>query len=96
MLTIRGAASGVQCDGLTMRDFIRVGALCVMGMSIDDLLQIDAFASHGSSGSPVVDGHGHVIGVVFGAPKESGGRIVYAVPAERITEFLNERKASGK
>jgi S1-C subfamily serine protease len=61
-----------------------------------DLLQIDAFASHGSSGSPVVDGHGHVIGVVFGAPKESGGRIVYAVPAERITEFLNERKASAK
>jgi S1-C subfamily serine protease len=61
-----------------------------------DLLQIDAFASHGSSGSPVVDGHGHVIGVVFGSPKESGGRIVYAVPAERITEFLNERKASGK
>jgi hypothetical protein len=44
----------------------------------------------------VVDGHGHVIGVVFGAPKESGGRIVYAVPAERITQFLNERKASGK
>jgi len=53
-----------------------------------DLLQIDAFASHGSSGSPVLDGHGHVIGVVFGGPKESGGRIVYAVPSERIKELL--------
>jgi S1-C subfamily serine protease len=53
-----------------------------------DLLQIDAFASHGSSGSPVLDGHGHVIGVVFGGPKESLGRIVYAVPSERIKELL--------
>jgi S1-C subfamily serine protease len=53
-----------------------------------DLLQIDAFASHGSSGSPVIDGHGHVIGVVYGGPKESAGRIVFAVPAERIKEFL--------
>jgi S1-C subfamily serine protease len=53
-----------------------------------NLLQVDAFASHGSSGSPVLDGHGHVIGVIYGGPKESGGRIVFAVPAERITEFL--------
>ena len=34
-----------------------------------DILQIDAFASHGSSGSPVFDGHGHVIGVVYGGAK---------------------------
>lgn len=61
-----------------------------------DLLQIDAFASHGSSGSPVLDGHGHVVGVVFGGPKESGGRIVYAVPVERLMELLNDRKASVK
>jgi S1-C subfamily serine protease len=53
-----------------------------------DLLQIDAFASHGSSGSPVLDGHGHVVGVVFGGPKASAGRIVYAVPSERIKELL--------
>lgn len=53
-----------------------------------DLLQIDAFASHGSSGSPVLDGHGHIIGVVYGGPKDSGGRIVFAVPAERIKELL--------
>jgi S1-C subfamily serine protease len=57
-----------------------------------DLLQIDAFASHGSSGSPVLDGHGHVIGVVYGGPKASAGRIVFAVPAERIKEFLTSVK----
>jgi len=57
-----------------------------------DLLQIDAFASHGSSGSPVLDGHGHVIGIVYGGPKESAGRIVYAVPAERIMQLLTSVK----
>jgi len=53
-----------------------------------DLLQIDSYASHGSSGSPVFDGHGHVVGVIFGGAPGSGGRIVYAVPANRIEELL--------
>jgi hypothetical protein len=26
--------------------------------------------------------------VIYGGPKQSGGRIVFAVPAERITELL--------
>jgi S1-C subfamily serine protease len=56
------------------------------------LLQVDAFASHGSSGSPVLDGHAHVIGVIYGGPKESGGRIVFAVPSERIWELLKSVK----
>lgn len=65
----------------------------VVGRSIADLLQVDqSFASHGASGSPVFDNHGHVIGVVWGGPKDSGGRIVYAVPAERITEFIKNAK----
>ncbi len=53
-----------------------------------DVLQIDAFASHGSSGSPVIDARGRVIGVVYGGPKASAGRIVYAVPAQRVNELL--------
>jgi S1-C subfamily serine protease len=53
-----------------------------------DVLQIDAFASHGSSGSPVLDARGRVIGVVYGGPKASAGRIVYAVPAQRVNELL--------
>ena len=56
--------------------------------SISSLLQIDAFASHGSSGSPVFDAHGHVIGVVWGGQPGGAGRIVYAVPAGRVFEFL--------
>jgi S1-C subfamily serine protease len=60
--------------------------------SVTDLLQIDSFASHGSSGSPVFDSHGHVIGVVWGGPPGAAGRIVYAVPAPRITQLVQSVK----
>lgn len=56
------------------------------------LLQIDAFATHGSSGEPVFDVHGHVIGVVYGGPAGGAGRIVYAVPAEAINALLKSAK----
>jgi len=56
------------------------------------LLQIDAFATHGSSGEPVFDVHSHVIGVVYGGPAGGGGRIVYAVPAEAIRALLKSAK----
>jgi pSer/pThr/pTyr-binding forkhead associated (FHA) protein/V8-like Glu-specific endopeptidase len=51
---------------------------------LDETLQLDAFAAQGSSGSPVFDARGHVVGVIFGGATESGGRIVYAVPAARL------------
>jgi S1-C subfamily serine protease len=52
------------------------------------VLQIDSYAAHGSSGSPVFSTRGLVVGVVWGGPPEGGGRIVYAVPPDRIVEFL--------
>lgn len=54
------------------------------------LLQLDSFAGHGSSGSPVFDGSGMVVGVIWGGPRESGGRIVYAVPSDRVVALLPE------
>jgi serine protease Do len=53
--------------------------------SVSDVLQIDSFASHGSSGSPVFDVHGHVVGVVYGGAVGSAGRVVYAVPARLLS-----------
>ena len=55
---------------------------------LDNVLQIDSYAGKGSSGSPVFDARGQVVGVVFGGAAESNGRIVYAVPAERLAAFL--------
>jgi S1-C subfamily serine protease len=56
-----------------------------------DVVQVDAFAGQGSSGSPVFDAEGHVVGVVYGGATESAGRIVYAVPASRVLAALPRR-----
>ena len=58
-----------------------------------DVLQIDSYAGKGSSGSPVLDVRGNVVGVIYGGEPESRGRIVYAVPAERLAAFLAEAGA---
>ncbi|MBX7117370.1 MAG: trypsin-like peptidase domain-containing protein [Gemmatimonadaceae bacterium] len=55
---------------------------------LDDNLQLDVFAAQGSSGSPVLDARGLVIGVLYGAARESGGRIIYSVPAARLAALL--------
>jgi S1-C subfamily serine protease len=52
------------------------------------VLQIDSYAAHGSSGSPVFSTRGLVVGVVWGGPPDGGGRIVYAVPPDRIVGFI--------
>lgn len=58
--------------------------------SVAELLQIDSYASHGSSGSPVFDGHGHVVGAIYGGPREAAGRIVYAVPSPLIAALIRK------
>jgi pSer/pThr/pTyr-binding forkhead associated (FHA) protein len=55
---------------------------------VPSLLQIDAYATHGSSGSPVFDVRGLVIGVVWGGPPDGQGRIVWAVPADAVAAML--------
>lgn len=55
---------------------------------MDSALQLDAYAAQGSSGSPVFDARGLVVGIVYGGAPESNGRIVYAVPSTRLAEQL--------
>ena len=56
--------------------------------TLADNIQLDVFAAQGSSGSPVLDGRGLVIGVLYGAVRESNGRIVYSVPSARLAAQL--------
>lgn len=60
----------------------------VVSKKIDGLLQIDSYAGHGSSGSPIFGVDGNVVGVLYGGAPESRGRIVYAVPSDQLSAFL--------
>jgi len=51
---------------------------------LSDTLQLDVYAAQGSSGSPVFNAQGFVVGVLFGSPTESNGRIIYAVAASKL------------
>lgn len=64
-----------------------------IGKVLTTLFQIDAFADHGSSGSPVFDRHGHLIGVISAGIEDPKAKIVYVVPSDQIVDL---RKAAGK
>lgn len=70
---------------ITARSTINGGTV---SKRLEDVLQIDTYAGHGSSGSPVFDANGNVVGVIYGGARESNGHIVYAVPAQRVAAFL--------
>lgn len=66
------------------RTTVTLGAIAKV---LPGVIQIDAFADHGSSGSPVFDRHGHVIGVVSGGARHATDQIVYVVPSRGISEL---------
>lgn len=55
-----------------------------------NVVQIDGYGATGASGSPYLDARGEVVAVLNAGNRESGGRIVYAVPASRVAELLQE------
>ena len=79
------AGMGGSIDTLTARATLTVG---VISKSVPDILQVDAYVAHGSSGSPVFNERGLVVGVVYGGPTEAAGRIVYSVPSDRLIAQL--------
>ncbi len=81
--------SDLPMDGTNAKTTLTLGTVSKL---TNDVVQIDSYASHGSSGSPVFDGHGHVVGAIFGGAPGSNGRIVYAVPANRIAELVKGGK----
>ncbi len=79
------AGMGGSIDTLTARATLTAG---IVSKSLPDILQVDAYVAHGSSGSPVFDHRGLVVGVVYGGPTEAAGRIVYSVPSDRLIAQL--------
>jgi putative serine protease PepD len=75
------AGMGGDINTLVPRSTLGLGTVSKI---LADTLQFDAFAAPGSSGSAVFDARGFVVGVLFGGQTESNGRIVYAVPSEKL------------
>ncbi len=75
------AGMGGDINSLKPVSTLTVGT---MSKVLGDTLQLDVYAAQGSSGSPVFNAEGLVIGVLFGSPTESNGRIIYAVPSQKL------------
>jgi S1-C subfamily serine protease len=52
------------------------------------VVQVDAYGAPGSSGSPMFDRDGNVIAMLYGGERESQGKIIFAVPAYVVADYL--------
>jgi S1-C subfamily serine protease len=66
--------------------------LGTVSRTLPDLMQLDSYGTQGSSGSPIFNRTGMVVGLVYGGERGSNGRIVYGVPAGAIKQLLLHRK----
>ena len=78
-------ALDVPMDGNVVKTSLTAGTVSKV---LPDVIQIDAYASHGSSGSPIFDANGWVVGVIYGGDSQSQGRLTYAVPSTQLMKVL--------
>jgi S1-C subfamily serine protease len=56
--------------------------------ALTSVIQVDAYGAPGSSGSPIFDRDGRVIAVLYGGERASNGKIIFAVPAYVVADYL--------
>jgi len=84
-----GDAIAVYGAPVGLKGTLSTGIVSTMREDAGELLQMTAPISHGSSGSPVVNEDGAVVGVVVSS-NISGQGLNFAVPAAHVQELLNE------
>ena len=83
-------ANDTPMEGSSLSDLTAATTMTpgTVSKRLDSVLQMDSFSGHGASGSPVFDASGNVVGVIYGGVTGSNGRIVLAVPSQRLAAFL--------
>jgi hypothetical protein len=82
MLTIGGGARGRDCDGVTRRDFLRIGGLALGGLSLPGILRAEAEASIASSHKAII-----MVFLAGGPPHQDMFDLKMNAPAEIRGEF---------
>jgi S1-C subfamily serine protease len=62
--------------------------LGTVSRTLPNLIQLDSYGAQGSSGSPIFNRAGQVVGVVYGGEKGTNGRVVYGVPSGVVAEMV--------
>jgi len=98
MLTIHGHKTARFCDGVSRRDFLRIGGLALGGLSLPSILRAEAKAGVGKSHKAVImiflpggPSHQDIFDLKMDAPAEIRGEfkpIATNVPGIQITEHL--------
>src|SRR4051812_25054534 len=98
MLTIFGAKTGRFCDGVSRRDFLRIGGLALGGLSLPQILQAETRSGIRKSHKAVImiflpggPAHQDIFDLKMDAPSEVRGEfkpISTNVPGVQITELL--------
>jgi hypothetical protein len=82
MLAIGGKARGGFCDGLSRRDFLKIGGLALGGLSLPALLEFEAHAGVGTSHKAII-----MIFLPGGPPHQDMVDLKMDAPAEIRGEF---------
>jgi len=87
-----GAAPSGEGPETIVRTTLTAGIVSVVS---EDMLEVNGYGVEGSSGSPLIDNSGEVVGVLFGGTLEDGERTLFAVPANRAAAFLDRTLRGG-
>ena len=80
-------AGGRQWSQVGVASTLTLGTV---SRTLPDLVQLDSYGAQGSSGSPIFDRNGTVIGVLYGGQPGSNGRILYGVPIRFARRLLTQ------
>jgi S1-C subfamily serine protease len=94
-VALLGFPAGLDPGGTWRTDGVRaVGFTGTVRRVTPALIEVDGYGVSGSSGGPVFNAQGRVVGMIFGGDPQSTGRIVYAIPTFRIINLLDKLDAN--